>query len=347
MARQPKYVYAIFALAMLGLAVITFGMFQGAHLLRVHVIGPYEAEPYNQRALDAMTKSNWDAAITELNQAIELSPDNNWAYTLRGEAYARKGDLDKAIQDLNEGVRLGPKEPNSYHYRGMTYALRREWDKAIADYTQAVRLGEDDASIYFSRAAAYMANEKWDDAIRDFDKCVMLDSTIGSTFAYRAAVYSKKGDFGKAMDDLNEALRLDPNDIYAFATRCSTYFDHGDYAKALDDVREARSLAPDDPELLNEIAWCLAICPDASFRNGKEAVEDATKACELSKWKDARCIDTLAAAYAEASDFDQAVKYEKQALAMPDLTDKERAEGKDRQKLYEAHQPYRENPKLK
>ena len=62
--------------------------------------------------------------------------------------------------------------------------------------------------------------------------------------------------------------------------------------------------------MLNNVAWFRATCPEAHFRNGKEAVELATLACTLDKWKDADQIDTPAAAYAEMGNFAEAERYQ-------------------------------------
>jgi tetratricopeptide (TPR) repeat protein len=92
---------------------------------------------------------------------------------------------------------------------------------------------------------------------------------------------------------------------------------------------------------LNSLAWLRATCPEAEIRNGKEAVELALKACELSEWKDWAIIDTLAAAYAEQGDFDRAIKYQKQVLQIRKFAsdyDKIR----QHLALYEQHTPYRD-----
>ena len=91
-----------------------------------------------------------------------------------------------------------------------------------------------------------------------------------------------------------------------------------------------------------DLAWFLATCPQEGFRNGAEAVSAATKACELSHSKRSGCYDTLAVAYAEAGDSDQAVKYEEQALNDSSLAPKEREEREKRLALFQQRKPFRD-----
>jgi hypothetical protein len=58
----------------------------------------------------------------------------------------------------------------------------------------------------------------------------------------------------------------------------------------------------------------MATCPEQSIRNGQVAIADAKRACELTKWKFGSYVDTLAAAYAEAGDFDSAIRNEEKAI---------------------------------
>ena len=92
----------------------------------------------------------------------------------------------------------------------------------------------------------------------------------------------------------------------------------------------------------NQLAWLLATCPEARYRDGRHAVELATKACELSEWQ-YNHVDTLAAAYAEAGDFEQAVRWQQMAIEM--ASDSGRDDYRSRLALYKSGKPYREEPK--
>jgi hypothetical protein len=90
----------------------------------------------------------------------------------------------------------------------------------------------------------------------------------------------------------------------------------------------------------NNLAWFWATCPNAQYRDGKKAVDLATKACEITGWKYAELLGTLAAAYAEAGDFDSAVTVQTDSNTLnPDAGSK--ARGEARLKLYQEKKPYR------
>ncbi len=105
------------------------------------------------------------------------------------------------------------------------------------------------------------------------------------------------------------------------------------------DYDEAIRLDPDDANALNGRAWLWATCPDPKYRNGKKAVDSALRSSGLTKWKEPMILDTLAAAHAEAGDFDSAVKWQTKAIEL--LTDtKEKDDFQKRLKLYQERKVY-------
>src|SRR5439155_983716 len=175
-------------------------------------------------------------------------------------------------------------------------------------------------------------------AIVDYDEVIRLDPKDVYAYIYRGCAYERKGDYDKAIADYDEAIRLDPKGAKAYEIRGAAYHDKGDYDKAIADYDEAIRLDPKYALPYNSFAWLLGTCPQVSFRDGKKAINYAIKAWELSK--DPAFLDTLAAAYAEAGDFKQAIKWETKFLETPNLSEKNTTGGKSRLALYQAHKPY-------
>jgi len=192
------------------------------------------------------------------------------------------------------------------------YDNKGEYDKALKDYTQAIQINPKDSDIYNNRGNTY---------------------------------YNKR-EYDKAFDDCNKAIEINSKNDKAYGTRGRTYSDSGMYDKAFDDFKKAIDLNPKSDMAYNVASWLLATCPDEKYRNGKEAIEFAKKAVEL-KPNESHYWDTLAAAYAEAGKFEDAVKVQEKAIEM--LTEKDRNEYlskfTERLNSYTAKKPWREKLK--
>jgi len=164
-------------------------------------------------------------------------------------------------------------------------------------------------------------------AKRNVDAALHNDPTFWPALYVRAQIFSHEGKYDLALKDCNEALRQDRGVVEAALLRANINARLGKYAEALKEFDYLVSLHPRNVTLaraLSDRAWFRATCPNASFRNGQQAVKDAKAACSIMIWKDEHMIDTLAVAYAETGDFNSAVQYAAQALAvkgiLPDST---------------------------
>jgi tetratricopeptide (TPR) repeat protein len=292
------------------------------------------------RAVDVIA---FDKAIDLYTDEIKRNPHTAWPYYNRGLIYQDLRDLDKAMTDYSAALRQDKNYVPALINRGNIWLAKRAYDRAIADYTEAIRLDAKDALAYLNRAIAVQAKGDFARAAKDYDEAIHLGVHTPSAYNNRGHAREMLKDYDGAIADYSEAIRLNPSYSLAWINRGSARQAKGEYAKALSDVAEASRLVPKSPWGYSRQAWILATCPEAKYRDGKAAVELASKACELAGANDARFLDVRAAAFAEAGDFSKAVYWESRAIdAAAKTASNDATNYRSRLKLYQDQKPYRE-----
>jgi tetratricopeptide (TPR) repeat protein len=160
---------------------------------------------------------------------------------------------------------------------------------------------------------------------------------------------ANKGDLLGARGKFELALKINPAFARARYELGFICFQQQRPAASLAYWREAARLSPDWPDPLNTLAWVLATDPRSELRDGQEAVRLATRAVELAGTNSANTLDTLAAAYAEVGQFDQAAARALEARELATVSGRTRLAERieERITLYRSRQPYRQSPEAK
>ena len=184
----------------------------------------------------------------------------------------------------------------------------------------------------------------WKDTGALFGRALALDPTNVQALYGVGANLVDTGHLDEGKRFLEEAIRLRPAYPEALGALAGTFDSQGKYAEAIRFYQAALKAQPDHESALNNLAWLLASCPDAAFRNGPEAVRLATRACELNNYGKPLLIGTLAAAQAEAGDFQAAIATAERAAALASSLRLEDVAARNREliQLYRQGQPFHE-----
>jgi tetratricopeptide (TPR) repeat protein len=294
----------------------------------------------------AFQKGDLDLAIDYYTEAIRIDSSYAEAYGSRGMVHNWKREYDLAISDCTDAIKLNSDYAEAYSARGYAYSMSKEPDKAVEDYAEVVRLQPDDVNAYNNLSRAYEEKGDFDKAVEFGTEGISVSTKLIVSHSLSAVIHLSKCDFIKAADDGLDILRLQSDFAEAFTGRATAYYDKGEYDKAVADLNESIRLEPDSPEYYNELAWLQATCPDQRYRDGKEALANAKKACGLDGEKTDIYLDTLAAAYAENGDFEKAREYAAKALKAA-TEEKDKEDCRAHLELFKQDKPFRDEAKKK
>jgi len=257
-----------------------------------------------------LAQGRLDEAAALYARAERVDPENPKAPYNLGVVLERQGEVEEAIARYQEAVRRDPTWPDPHNNRGVAFLHAGRVEEARTEFEATLRLHPGDVEAELNLGLIAEDGEDWEAAERHYRAAAAAASEERlSIAAHRslADVLVTRHELGAAIEHYQTALRL----------------------------------APDDVGVLGALAWIRATSAEVRWRDGGEAVRLAERACALTENGDANALDTLAAAYAEAGRFADAVRAGRQALEAADAGSELATEIARRMALYEKTQPYR------
>jgi tetratricopeptide (TPR) repeat protein len=296
--------------------------------------------------LTAREATYWKNTETLFSHAIQSLPNNFYPYYALAEYEELHGHTNAAISYLESSVRLEPNFASSRNKLGQMLLQEDRIDDALAQLRRAVMIDSNFPAAIYNYGYALLARGQLGEALDQFQALVNLQPREYAAEFNMGSVLLHNGLARESIPYLDKAVEIDPSRAQAHYMLANALFRNGRIADAIHHYERAVQLDPNDFQSRNDLAWILACQPNPSFRNGAKAVSLAADADQLSHGQNPVIIGTLAAGYAEAGKFTEAVatanRARQVALAQTNSALAEIME--KRLRVYQAGQPWRDPP---
>jgi Flp pilus assembly protein TadD len=253
--------------------------------------------------------------------------------------------------------------PETYRVRGIYQATQGDYTDALVSLSQALQLHPDDAAIHCIMAEILNDQYQVVEAVQHYRTALRIKPDFPEALNNLALILatSKEADIRNAAHAIQLAERACELTLYGTPSYISTlavaYAEAGRFDDAIATAQTACEVASEsnDKDLLkenqaflainlNNLAWTLATSKETNIRKGTRAVQLAERACKLTDYKQTILIGTLAAAYAEAGRFDEAIATAEKACALASESGDQNLLKRNQEllELYRKHQPYHE-----
>ncbi|MBN2294432.1 MAG: tetratricopeptide repeat protein [Pirellulales bacterium] len=295
------------------------------------------------RGKDLLEEGKPRSAVEKLKGSLHLEPQQADAHLYMGQALTELKLLDQAIEQFRKALEINPKLPDAHCNLGSLLHQKWKYDEAIEHYIKAIELDSEYGPAHVSLGTVLAQQKKFDQAIKHFTKALEIDPNVATTHYNLGNALFQLGKFDQAIEHFSKTLEIDPQIALAHYKISSALTQQGKYEQAVSHLRKAIQINPNNIAVVNDLAWLLATCPEDGVRDGARAVGLAEKLSQATGHKVVALLDTLAAAYAEAGKFPQAVDTATKALNLVKPEQKALAERiRLRLEQYKAGKPYRQ-----
>ena len=261
------------------------------------------------------TEDKIDLADVETIKAVNADPSNAIARGFRALSLSELGRDDEAIKEAEHAVELNP-TGSGPHLDLAICVNRRDQNRAIVEARRAIELGPENSSAYQFLMSSLFESQHYNEAAELGREWLTVSPYDAAAHSALGSALAAKGDLVPAVQQLGYIMMLRPELEQAHAQLRQILISFAKEQDGLQHLRDVAANAPDSPRMLDELAWVLATYPDQKSRDGIEAVRLAERACALTERRIPALLDTLAAAYAEAGDFSNAISTTEEALTL-------------------------------
>jgi tetratricopeptide (TPR) repeat protein len=180
-----------------------------------------------------LKRSDFDPALREYNRAIQRSPNRAGLYISRAVVFMNLFEVERALSDIERALALAPDNHLAWTLCGELHTLEKKYDKALECFNRAIQLQPDWSNAYVDRGGLYQEMGNFECVLQDLNHSV--ETGRGSPVAYlvRSNLRFQMGDRQGARSDADQCLRYAPQWMLVFPEIfLASMVGHFDWAQA-------------------------------------------------------------------------------------------------------------------
>jgi len=287
-------------------------------------------------------QGNFEEAIKHYKEVLRIKPYLADVHNDLGRARAHQGNLEEAVKHYTEALRIRPDFADAHSYLGCALAQQDNLDEAITHFCEALRIRPDFADAHNDLGSALAQQGNDEEAIKHYTEALRIKPDFVIAHNNLGILLALQGKLDGAITHYTKVLQIEPNFASAHYNLARTLVEVDKIPEAITHFKETLRLRPDWVAPMNNLAWLLATYENPKFRDGAEAVQLAKQACKFTNYEQPELLGTLAAAYATAGRFSEAVATAEDGLQLARSSRKRELteEIQNCLRLYKAGQPY-------
>jgi len=255
-------------------------------------------------------------AMVHLQQALQIRPRYAEAHYNLGNLLHRMGRDDEAMVHFQQALQIRPRYAEAHINLGNALFSMGRLDEAIIHFQQALQINPRSAEVHYNLGSALFLMGRLDEAIIHYQQALQINPRYAEAHFNLGTALFLMGRLDEAIIHLQQALQINPRNAEAHFNLGKALLRLGRDDEAMVHFQQALQLNPRSLKIQNDLAWVLATVSPAALRDGRQAVDLAERANQIAGGEDPIILRTLAAAYAEAGRFDDAVRSAQKARAL-------------------------------
>jgi len=192
------------------------------------------------------------------------------------------------------------------------------WKNSSTLFLHALEVTQDNYVAHFNLADDWLTQGKPAVALEHYKKALKIMPGYSDAALSIGYILAGQGDLNQAVEYFKKAIQLTPDSLAAHYNLAVALQKQGRLDEAAAHFTKVIQIAPDMPSPMNDLALLIATHPEIKNRDVNEAIRLARRACELTNYHNPAMLGTLAAAYAAAARFSEAVDTARKAIAIAD-----------------------------